>query len=101
MTALMDSTLRACDYPDCSASYDAAAVMGGQERADGWLQLPKFHLHMCGAHSGIWSEARHLPRFASRTGGGLCSCGAVLALAPSTLGTVMNVYLAHLREATL
>jgi hypothetical protein len=93
-----DSTLRACDYPTCAASYDAVAVISGLARADGWLQLPSYSLHMCGEHSGIWREGRHVPGRANRTGGGICSCGAVLALAPSTLGTITNEYLAHLAE---
>lgn len=99
MSAVLYSTRRFCDYPDCTASYDAAAVLGGDERAEGWLQLPRHSLDMCGEHSRIWRGGWHTPRMASPTGGGACSCGVLLLLAPSTLGNITGAYLDHLGEA--
>jgi hypothetical protein len=101
MSYVPDSTLRACDYPQCGAVYDALAVMTGTAHADGWRHHPTFGLHMCGAHAGVWSPDgpdAHRPALNRLTAA--CSCGHPLTAAPGTLGAIKADYLRHLTATT-
>lgn len=93
---LPNSTLRACDYPRCGATFDAATGPLGQTLVWCWRLHKTFGLHLCPDHSGLWGggEGPHVPRlnYAERTTS--CSCGEHLP--GITLGEMAQAYLAHL-----
>lgn len=45
-----EGAIRRCDHPGCGATYDAAAVMTGQARADGWTRYTSRGEHYCPSH---------------------------------------------------
>jgi len=69
MSALPDGTLRRCDYHGCAATYDAAAVMTGRARADGWIHMRLRGEHYCPEHRDSAPIAA-LRRLAARHGDG-------------------------------
>lgn len=63
-----EGTIRRCDHPGCTATYDAAAVMNGQASAAGWTTCTPRGEHYCFAHQGSpvlaaqrWLRGRHGP----------------------------------------
>jgi hypothetical protein len=99
MTALRDSTMRACDWPGCTAAFDIAVLRDTDTGAalaqpgQPWMQHPSFALHMCAARSGTWDKERadaHIPSVRPAA----CSCGHPLP--GTTLGDMTGAYRAHL-----
>jgi hypothetical protein len=99
LTALRDSTMRACDWPGCTMAFDIAVFWGTDIKAalaqpgQPWTQHPSFGLHMCAAHRGIWdrnSDGAHIPAVRPAS----CSCGHPLP--GGTLGDMIGAYRAHL-----
>lgn len=98
MAHLPDSTLRSCDYPGCSAIYDAVTGPPGQTPDRCWRRHRSFFLELCPDHSPLWGggDGPHVPRLNRETSAASCSCGE--GLPGVTLGQMKEAYQGHLRS---
>lgn len=100
MTAVPNSTFRACDFPTCGRQFDIAAVFTGAPGHErGWLQHKQLSMHMCPDHTWVWGDGEpgsHRPTVDHRPGGSVVECSCKTVLSGRTLGDLKRGYLDHL-----